>query len=72
VKRSVSSDYHVWWHLHDGFVYGTAGIVSTYGIATFSPKLSLQDRVKAMKAKMNELMLARDNQVITHDSIQYV
>jgi hypothetical protein len=36
-----------------------------YGIAIFGPKLSLQNKAKAMKAKMKELMLAHNNQIIS-------
>jgi hypothetical protein len=43
----------------------TLGLVSTYGITTFGPKLSMQNKAKAMKAKIKELMLAHNNQVIS-------
>ena len=43
----------------------TAGLVAVYGIATFGPKLSLQNKVKLMKAKMKQLMLAHNNQIIS-------
>jgi hypothetical protein len=39
-----------------------AGLAAIYGITTFGPKLSLQNKVKAMKAKMKELMLAHNKQ----------
>ena len=29
----------------------TAGLAAVYSITTFGPKLSLQDKIKAMKAK---------------------
>jgi hypothetical protein len=43
-----------------GLFMVTAGIASLYAITTFGPKLSLQNRVKAIKAKMKEMMLARN------------
>ena len=43
----------------------TAGLAAVYGIATFGPKLSLQNKVKLMKAKMKQLMLAHNNQIIS-------
>jgi hypothetical protein len=44
----------------------TLGLVSTYGITTFGPKLSLQNKIKAVKSKMKELMLVHNNnQVIS-------
>jgi hypothetical protein len=48
-----------------GLFMVTAGIVSTYGIATFGPKLALQNKIKLMKAKMKELMLAHNEQIIS-------
>jgi hypothetical protein len=48
-----------------GLFMVTAGLASLYAITTFGPKLSLQNRVKAMKAKMKEMMLPRNNQVIS-------
>jgi hypothetical protein len=48
-----------------GLFMVTAGLAATYGIATFGPKLSLQNKIKAMKAKMKELMLAHNNQIIS-------
>ena len=48
-----------------GLFMVTAGLAAVYGIATFGPKLSLQNKVKAMKAKMKELVLAQNNQVIS-------
>jgi hypothetical protein len=43
----------------------TAGLAATYGIITFGPKLALQNKVKAMKTKVKELMLAHNNQIIS-------
>jgi hypothetical protein len=43
----------------------TAGLAAVYGITTFGPKLSLQNKIKAAKAKMKELMLAHNNQIIS-------
>jgi hypothetical protein len=43
----------------------TAGLATIYTITTFGPKLPLQSKIKAMKAKMKELMLAHNNQVIS-------
>jgi hypothetical protein len=37
-------------------------LVATYGIATFGPKLALQNKVKVMKAKMKGLVLAQNDQ----------
>jgi hypothetical protein len=48
-----------------GLFMVTAGLAAVYGITTFGPKLSLQYDVKAMKAKMKELMLAHNNQIIS-------
>jgi hypothetical protein len=48
-----------------GLFMVTAGLASMYAIATFGPKLSLQNKIKAMKAKIKELMLAQNNQVIS-------
>jgi hypothetical protein len=42
----------------------TLGLASIYAITTFGPKLSLQSKIKAMKAKMKALMLAHNNQII--------
>ena len=47
-----------------GLFMATAGLAAMYGITTFGPKLSLQNKIKAMKAKVKELMLAHNNQVI--------
>jgi hypothetical protein len=65
VKRSLSSDYHVWRNLHDGLFMVTAGLAATYGIATFGPTPSLQNKIKAMKSKMKELILAHNNQIVS-------
>jgi hypothetical protein len=43
----------------------TAGLAATYAITTFGPKLSLQNKIKAMNTKMKELMLAHNNKVIS-------
>jgi hypothetical protein len=48
-----------------GLFMVTAGLAATYGIATFGPKLSLQNKIKVMKTKMKELMLAHNNQIIS-------
>jgi hypothetical protein len=43
----------------------TAGLAAVYGITTFGPKLSLQNKVKVMKAKIKELILSHNNQIIS-------
>jgi hypothetical protein len=43
----------------------TAGLATTYAITTFGPKLSLQNKIKAMKSKMKELILAHNNQIVS-------
>jgi hypothetical protein len=43
----------------------TAGLTATYAITTFGPKLSLQNKIKAMKAKIKEMMLAHNDQIIS-------
>jgi hypothetical protein len=48
-----------------GLFMVAAGLAAVYGITTFGPKLSLQNNIKAMKAKMKELMLAHNNQIIS-------
>ena len=48
-----------------GLFMVTAGLAILYAITTFGPKLSLQNRVKAMKAKMKELMLTHNEQIIS-------
>jgi hypothetical protein len=47
-----------------GLFMATAGIATIYTIATFGPKLSLQNKIKTMKAKMKELVLVHNNQMI--------
>jgi hypothetical protein len=47
-----------------GLFMATAVLATIYTIATFGPKLPLQNKIKAMKAKMKELMLAHNDQVI--------
>jgi quinolinate synthase len=42
-----------------------SGLAATYGITSFGPKLSLQSKIKAMKAKTKELMLAHNYQIIS-------
>jgi hypothetical protein len=42
----------------------TAGL-ATYAITTFGPKISLQNKIKAMKSKMKGLIVAHNNQVIS-------
>ena len=48
-----------------GLFMVTAGLAAVYGIITFGPKLSLQNKIKTMKAKMKELMVAHNNQIIS-------
>jgi hypothetical protein len=48
-----------------GLFMVTAGLASVYIVTAFAPKLSLQNKIKAMKTKMKELMLAHNNQVIS-------
>jgi hypothetical protein len=45
-----------------GLFMATAGIATIYTIATFGPKLSLQTNIKA---KMKELVLACNDQIIS-------
>ena len=47
-----------------GLFMATA-VLTTYAITTFGPKLSLQNKIKAMKAKMKEMVLARNDQIIS-------
>ena len=47
-----------------GLFMATAGIATIYTIATLGSKLSLQNKIKAMKAKMKELVLVHNNQMI--------
>jgi len=48
-----------------GLFMVTAGLAAIYGITTFGPKLSLQNKVRAMKAKMKALILAHNNHIIS-------
>jgi hypothetical protein len=48
-----------------GLFMVTAGLAAVYGITTFGPKLSLENKIKAMKAKVKELMLAHNNQIMS-------
>ena len=48
-----------------GLFIVTAGLAAVYGITTFGPKLSLQNKIKTMKAKMKEMVLYRNNQIIS-------
>jgi hypothetical protein len=48
-----------------GLFMVTTGLAAVYGITIFGPKLSLQNKVKAMKAKTKELILAHNNQIIS-------
>ena len=48
-----------------GLFMVTAGLAATYCIATFGPKLALQNKIKTMKAKMKELVLAHNDQIIS-------
>jgi hypothetical protein len=48
-----------------GLFMVTAGLATVYSITTFGPKLSLQNKIKAMKAKIKEMVLAHNNQVIS-------
>jgi hypothetical protein len=48
-----------------GLFMVTAGLAAVYGITTFGPKLSLQNKVLTMKVKMKELMLTHNNQVVS-------
>jgi hypothetical protein len=43
----------------------TAVLASIYAITTFGPRLSLQNKIKTMKAKMKEIVLAHNNQIIS-------
>ena len=48
-----------------GLFTATTVLASIYAITTFGPRLSLQDKIKTMKAKMKEIVLAQNNQVIS-------
>jgi purine-cytosine permease-like protein len=41
------------------------GLASTYTISTFGPKLSIQNKTKAMKSKMKAMILAHNNRIIS-------
>ena len=43
----------------------TAGLAAVYGITIFGPKLSLQNKIKTMKSKIKESILAHNNQIIS-------
>jgi hypothetical protein len=48
-----------------GLFMVTSGLAAVYSITTFGPKLSLQNKIKAMKAKTKEMILANNNQIIS-------
>jgi hypothetical protein len=48
-----------------GLFMATAVLGTTYAITTFGPKLSLQNKLRIMRAKVKEMMLAHNNQVIS-------
>jgi hypothetical protein len=48
-----------------GLFFVTAGLASMYAITTSGPKLSLQNKIKSMKAKMKEMILAHNHQIIS-------
>jgi hypothetical protein len=48
-----------------GLFMATAVLATTYAIATFGPKLSLQNKIKSMKAKMKDMILAHNHQIIS-------
>jgi hypothetical protein len=48
-----------------GMFMVTAGLASVYAITTFGPRLSLQNKIKAMRTKMKDMMLAHNNQIIS-------
>jgi hypothetical protein len=48
-----------------GLFMVTSGLTSIYAITTFGPRLSLQNKLKYMRAKVKEMMLAHNNQVIS-------
>lgn len=49
-----------------GLLMITLGLAGTYAITTFGPKLSLQNKIKAIKSKIKAMMLVH-NQVISWD-----
>jgi hypothetical protein len=48
-----------------GLFMATALLASIYTITTFGPRLPLQSKMKTMKAKMKEMILAQNNQAIS-------
>jgi hypothetical protein len=48
-----------------GLFLATGVLAATYAITTFGPRLSLQSKIKTMRAKMKEIMVAHNNQVIS-------
>ena len=48
-----------------GLFMATAVLAGIYAITTFGPRLSLQTKIKTMRANMKERMLAYNNQVIS-------
>jgi len=48
-----------------GLFMATAVLASIYTITTFGPRLSLQDKIKTVRTKMKEIMLAHNHQVIS-------
>jgi hypothetical protein len=48
-----------------GLFMATAVLATIYTIATFGPKLSLQNKVKAMKSKMKQIILENNDQIIS-------
>jgi hypothetical protein len=48
-----------------GLFMATAVLATIYTVATFGPRLSLENKVKVIKAIMKELMLAHNNQIIS-------
>ena len=47
-----------------GLLMLTLGLAGTYAITTFGPKLSIQNKIKAIRSKMKTLMLVHNNQII--------
>ena len=48
-----------------GLFMATAVLATIYTVATFGPKLSLQNKIKAMKSKMKQTILEHNNQIIS-------
>jgi hypothetical protein len=48
-----------------GLFMVTAGLAATYAITTFGPKLSMQNKIKAMKSKTKAMMLVHNNHFIS-------